>query len=539
LKIFIAAAAALLVAMGGESSLAADMSIKAPQVEPVAAWSWTGFYGGINGGYGVATDPFAQSFVGNISNPFVLGEASSVNSTNAPKGEFLGLQGGYNYQIGQIVWGVEGDWQWANQRAKSCGFICSFGQTPDVAGIFIFGASGGTEFSVDQKIDWFATARGRIGWTPSNGTMLYATAGGAWMGIDETDVIRNGNTGGSVVPGVITSTTTASFSNTKIGYAVGAGAEVRLWGNWTGKVEYLHIDVGGTANTAVHSAGLIGPLALTTTTGDIKNDIVRLGVNYKFGQWGTMEASAPSISLPVKTPLDRAPLIWNWSGFYLGASGGYGVASDEFSQTVTHSVPVSAHTTVNLTNTPKGEFLGLQGGYNYQTGQIVWGVEGDWQWANQSANTCGASCVSTTPTPPGIPSTSFNSVDQKINWFATARGRIGWTPSNGTMLYATAGGAWMGIDETDANFSSISATTITSSFSNTKSGYALGAGAEFRLWDNWTGKVEYLHIDVGGTTNTGGPSTFVLTTATSSIKDDIVRLGVNYKLGDLASVLTR
>jgi outer membrane immunogenic protein len=107
------------------------------------------------------------------------------------------------------------------------------------------------------------------------------------------------------------------------------------------------------------------------------------------------------------------------------------------------------------------------------------------------------------------------------------------------MLYATAGGAWMGIDETDANFSSGSGTTITSSFSNTKSGYALGAGAEFRLWDNWTGKVEYLHIDIGGTTNTGGPNTFVLTTANSSIKDDIVRLGVNYKLGDLASVLTR
>jgi hypothetical protein len=44
--------------------------------------------------------------------------------------------------------------------------------------------------------------------------------------------------------------------------------------------------------------------------------------------------------------------------------------------------------------------LGLQGGYNYQTGQIVWGVEGDWQWANQRANTCGAGCLSTTPTPP-------------------------------------------------------------------------------------------------------------------------------------------
>ena len=201
-----------------------------------------------------------------------------------------------------------------------------------------------------------------------------------------------------------------------------------------------------------------------------------------------------------------------------------------------------SYSTVNHPNAPKGEFLGLQGGYNYQTGPIVWGVEGDWQWANQSASSCGLGCVSTTPIAPLLQSSSSLSVDQNVKWFGTARGRIGWTPSDGTMLYATAGGAWMGIEETDTVASMppggiLSKTTA--SFSNTKSGYAAGGGAEFRLWGNWTGKVEYLHIDVGGTTSTGGPNTFVLTTATGRIKDDIVRLGVNYKLGDLASVLTR
>ena len=211
-------------------------------------------------------------------------------------------------------------------------------------------------------------------------------------------------------------------------------------------------------------------------------------------------------------------------------------------QTITRAIPVVSYSTVNHPNAPKGEFLGLQGGYNYQTGPIVWGVEGDWQWANQSASSCGLGCVSTTPIAPLLQSSSSLSVDQNVKWFGTARGRIGWTPSDGTMLYATAGGAWMGIEETDTVASMppggiLSKTTA--SFSNTKSGYAAGGGAEFRLWGNWTGKVEYLHIDVGGTTSTGGPNTFVLTTATGRIKDDIVRLGVNYKLGDLASVLTR
>ena len=62
------------------------------------------------------------------------------------------------------------------------------------------------------------------------------------------------------------------------------------------------------------------------------------------------------------------------------------------------------------------------------------------------------------------------------------------------MLYATAGGAWMGINETDTNFSDgppVPVTVFTSNSSSTKSGYAVGGGAEMRLWGNWTGKVEY------------------------------------------------
>jgi outer membrane immunogenic protein len=125
---------------------------------------------------------------------------------------------------------------------------------------------------------WFGTARGRIGWVPVDGAMIYATGGGAWIGIDETDTIV------SAPPvGFPPASTSASFGNTASGYAVGAGAEVRLWGNWTGKLEYLHLDVGGTSNAATHSAPpTIGPLVLTTTTGRITDDIFRVGLNYQF-----------------------------------------------------------------------------------------------------------------------------------------------------------------------------------------------------------------------------------------------------------------
>src|SRR5207247_256767 len=131
------------------------------------------------------------------------------------------------------------------------------------------------------------TARGRLGWA-NDGALIYVTAGGAWAGIDETDTIAV-----AVTPPPVGATTTASFSNTKSGYAVGAGIEMRLWANWTAKVEYLHIDLGGTTNTGVHNAlPFIGPnLILTTTTGRIKDDIFRVGLNWKFGGYGGVMAA--------------------------------------------------------------------------------------------------------------------------------------------------------------------------------------------------------------------------------------------------------
>ena len=516
-----AALAAGILVTGAVTSFAADMPLKArPLVAP--AWSWTGFYGGINGGYAVGSDPFTQGYVGNINNPVNLSTISTVNSTIVPKGGFAGLQDGYNYQIGSLVWGVEGDWQWADQKARSCGLSCSFTQTPDNVGDFRFGASGTAgSLSVDQKINWFATARGRVGWTPIEGTMLYATAGGAWMGVDETDQIRYVQAlAGNVF------TTTASFSNTKSGYAVGGGAEFRLWGNWTGKVEYLHIDVSGTNNSAAHFATpVIGPIVLTTTTSTIRNDLVRVGLNYKVNPW---ESASASPAMPVKAAGDGP---WNWTGFYVGGNAGYGQASENFLQNLVRTNTTYSYSYYNHSIAPKGELLGLQGGYNYQTGAIVVGVEGDWQWADQNARSCGLVCSATTSTPPFGTNASNISIDQKINWFATARARIGWTLANGTLLYATGGGAWMGINETDTFISTPAvgaATSVMTTVNNTKAGYAFGGGAEFRIWGNWTGKVEYLHLDVGGVSVTNGPDAVRVTTNTGRIKDDIARAGLNY-----------
>ena len=146
--------------------------------------------------------------------------------------------------------GLEGDAQWADMEETACGFDCS------VSGAGL----------VSQRLKWFATARARFGWAMPS-WMLYATAGAAWGGIDETDTVQSVATGDLV---------TGSFSQTRGGWTAGGGIELRLWERLTGKLEYLHLDLGSMTNVLVAP-----PPETLTTTSQIHSDIVRVGLNYK------------------------------------------------------------------------------------------------------------------------------------------------------------------------------------------------------------------------------------------------------------------
>jgi outer membrane immunogenic protein len=245
------------------------MQFKAPTYAPPSS-DWSGFYLGLNGGYAVGNDPFNQSIT--VTEPTVppttITESSSINSHVTPQGGLFGGQLGYNYQTGHWVLGLEGDIQWADQKDTSgCGFLCI--SEPGFGTI--------TEGSAEQKINWFATARGRIGWaTP--GWLLYVTGGGAWAGIDATTAISE--------TGVLSLSNTTSFI--KSGWVVGGGAEVRIAGPWTAKVEYLYMDLGGISDTLAVPAAL-GAGSITTNSW-IHDNIIRAGFNYNFN-WGGQQAS--------------------------------------------------------------------------------------------------------------------------------------------------------------------------------------------------------------------------------------------------------
>lgn len=221
-------------------------------VDPAAAaWRWTGLYGGLNGGYGVGNTSFREFKYFDPAAPPLPGELTHYISSFAPQkvspqGALAGGQVGYNWQFDRVVVGVEGDAQWAGQKDTACGMTC-----PE---------------TLTQRINWLATARARVGYA-DRGYLLYLTAGGAWAGIEETDFFSGG-----------VADYTSTFKTARGGWVAGGGIEARLLGNWTGKIEYLHFDFG----TINHRFPV--PEAFFTALGSqsrIRNDIVRVGVNYK------------------------------------------------------------------------------------------------------------------------------------------------------------------------------------------------------------------------------------------------------------------
>src|SRR5215475_3901623 len=133
---------------------AADMKLKAPPPPPVVA-SWTGFYIGIHGGVAGLNSKVTTTPSGFECEPV---EPCRVSDTNG----VFGGQAGYNWQIQNWVIGAEGDGSWINAKASH--------------------VVGPTTFAF-AKVDWLASARGRLGVVVADGAgLIYGTAGVAWAG---------------------------------------------------------------------------------------------------------------------------------------------------------------------------------------------------------------------------------------------------------------------------------------------------------------------------------------------------------------------
>ncbi len=217
---------------------AADLPRKAPAFAPAIAtiYNWTGFYVGVHGGYATGD-----------ANSGLLGGSLDI------EGGFGGAQLGFNWQAPGSPWvfGVEVDSSFA-----------------DIQDSFV-ATVGGVTGSIESQIDYFGTARGRIGYAWDR-FLVYGTGGVAWA--------NNELTLGVAFPGFAAA---VSNDQTHIGWTAGAGVEWAFAPNWSAKVEYLYMDF----DSEDFFAGPAGSISA-----DAEIHTIKIGVNYRF-DWG--QSAAP------------------------------------------------------------------------------------------------------------------------------------------------------------------------------------------------------------------------------------------------------
>jgi outer membrane immunogenic protein len=308
-------------------------------------------------------------------------------------------------------------------------------------------------------MNWLATVRGRLGLAAGN-AMAYVTAGVAFADLEycASDITRVDRCAG-------TSVDSAEWSGVSPGLVAGTGVEAAFAGNWSVKGEYLFVQMD-TENVEYNR--------------DDKDDVdfsarahlVRLGLNYHLNAIEDAAAGEEE----------------SWTGLYAGLHGGLGSFTG-----------MATDWSYDIFNDPDGDIdqnsfagvFGAQLGYNYQHGNAVFGLEGDWALTSYSQDR------------------EFSNdedeneyyVKSEMNWLATLRARLG-VASGNTMAYVTAGLALADQEHcaNDGNQGDIDKCSNDNdenvSWEGVLPGLAAGAGVETALGENWSVKGEYLFVQM-------------------------------------------
>jgi outer membrane immunogenic protein len=252
-------------------------------------------------------------------------------------------------------------------------------------------------------------------------------------------------------------------------------------------------------------------------------------------------ATHSATAADLRPPVIKAPVeVWSWTGVYLGANVGYSWGRSKTDVQVNRSDNSALLHTTSVDQDLRGAVGGGQIGVNWQSGIWVGGFEADVQATGQKGNaafTCPAGICNTVAALPAASRLVTGTVDQKLSWYGTLRARLGVTVTPDVLAYAT-GGVAVGSITTDSTISGFAGNgaAVSDGFStnnnSTKTGWTAGAGVEARLVGNWTGRVEYLYVDLGEITSTGLLATNVpplRVSYSSRVTDNIVRIGLNYK----------
>ena len=220
---------------------AADLPRKAPLYQPYApAFSWSGFYVGAVIGYASGTSQ-------HVVPTTIAGPLAGLNASDPFKatGGLFGVTLGYNYQISNWVFGIEGDWSLSSKSGVHGSSISLLNPL----------------FTVSTSEQWLATIRGRAGYSWDR-LLVYGTFGWAGARVEAQD---------------FSALSVASETKMMTGWTAGVGLEYAFAQRWSAKVEYLY--VGLDSKTFFDPNPNPGGVPHSVS---LNNQIVRGGINYKF-----------------------------------------------------------------------------------------------------------------------------------------------------------------------------------------------------------------------------------------------------------------
>ena len=542
---------------------AADMPVKA--VPLPLQFSWAGAYIGVNAGGVLDRNDLGQlrltspgfvfvdptgAFAG-FPTPFFgfPGAFSSVPFNQSKSGaSFIGGgQAGYNFQSGNIVYGLEADVQVMRNRDTISAALLEF--TPGVIPAGNITRNTFATFTIDRQ--WQATLRGRFGYAWDR-LLVYATGGLA---------VTSLKTGGNYTFQTIIGPALAPFaaappqnfsapgvgsSQDYIGVTFGGGIEYAFWNNWSIGAEYRFADFGKRNVTLAiaPAAGVLLPATPVETPVHLFSQQVTARLNYRFG---APEMATRSVALPGSAGS-------NWTGCY---AGGYAGAAwsrgpvDTFDPSTNgqqvFGPPPLLQTTFydssaaeSAKPAPYSYNLGASGigggtlGCNWQaaSSRIVWGVEAE----------AGVMRLSSTVNNQYNLAFGFSDTFDTTtigNWYGAVAGRLGYSVAD--MLFYLKGGVGfthvaaesLDLCTTGANCSS---QALIARGSANPAFFVAGGGAEWAFAPMWSVKAEYLYLGLDTTfaaCGPGGGRLFVpnLTFCSNHILNGIhtAKVGVNFK----------
>lgn len=255
-----------------------------------------------------------------------------------------------------------------------------------------------------------------------------------------------------------------------------------------------------------------------------------------------LATSAMAADLTAPKPYVKAPpvvaTVYGWTGFYVGGNIGYGWGRSSNSVDISDLATGATLFTNTSSNDVDGVIGGGQVGYNWQVQNWVLGLEADIQGSDQkgSSNLVCVGCAN------GGTTDITTTLTQKLSWFGTVRGRAGILVTPSILLYGTGGLAYgefkTGGSVTGNGVGGVPVTVTFPGTSSTQVGWTVGAGVEGKIGGNWTAKLEYLYMDLGSV-STGPIATTILVprrtdagvSYSSALRDNILRVGVNYQFG--------